>query len=444
MKVLQLRTLLAVLVLLFLLVLPLSHGSGVAAVQSRSSSFASSARTRSQAGECGGDRSQSAPPAPPLPPGFSFAHPGVLVGANTLADLKRHADSGREPWASILTTARNTQWLKNYTASPRATVECGSYDKPSLGCGDERRDAAAAYIHALLFAASGDVDTAHAAKAVEIMDAWSAVLRNHTNSNAPLQAAWAGAVFPRAAEIIRHSKFGGWSAARIERFESMLTSAYLPLVIDGCFGYNGNWELSMAEATMSIAVFTEDKAAMAVALQLWRGRVPGYFYLSSDGPTPLAPDNSPEGKESVVANWHGQRVFRGHDGLCQETCRDMGHTQMGLASAVNAAETALHQGFDLYAEQATRLTAAMEFHAKLALPNASQAGTWLCNNAVKGIGHAGPTWEIAYNHFANRRGLTNLSNTAAVVGVVRPTGVALQMVMESLSHGDADMKTEDD
>jgi hypothetical protein len=115
-------------------------------------------------------------------------------------------------------------------------------------------------------------DAAHAAKSAEIMDAWSAVLVKHNNSNGPLQSAWAGAVFPRAAEVIRHT-WEGWPAANVARFERMLQTAYLPMIIDGCFGYNGNWELSMAEAIAAIAVFCEDSASFEQALSLWRGRV---------------------------------------------------------------------------------------------------------------------------------------------------------------------------
>eukprot|EP00035_Acanthoeca_spectabilis_P012334 m.220195 g.220195 ORF g.220195 m.220195 type:complete len:338 (+) comp15593_c0_seq2:6909-7922(+) len=272
---------------------------------------------------------------------------------------------------------------------------------------------------------------AHARKSAEIMDAWSAVLVKHNNSNAPLQSAWVGSVFPRAAEIIKHT-WGGWPTDKVERFEGMLTSVYLPLIIDGCFNYNGNWELSMAEAIMAIGTLTDNVSVFDKGLQFWRGRVPGYFYLSTDGPTPFPPDNSTESKEKVVSNWHGQKVFSGHDGLCQETCRDLGHTQMGLAAAINGAETALHQGIDLYGEESGRLTAAMEFHAKLVLPGALQPGDWLCDGAVSGIGKQDPTWEIAYNHYKNRLGFSNLTNTAAVISVVRPTVVGLHRVDESL------------
>lgn len=64
----------------------------------------------------------------------------------------------------------------------------------------------------------------------------------------------------------------------------------------------------------------------------------------------------------------------------------------------------------------------------------SWVGQWLCNDSVKSLGKPSQTWEIAYNHYANRRGLTNLTHTAALINVVRPTNVALFMVDESLSH----------
>jgi len=68
-----------------------------------------------------------------------------------LANLKAHAVSGAEPWKSILDAAHKQNFASlTYQAKPRAVVECGSYDKPSFGCADERDDAAAAWIHALL------------------------------------------------------------------------------------------------------------------------------------------------------------------------------------------------------------------------------------------------------------------------------------------------------
>ncbi len=42
---------------------------------------------------------------------------------------------------------------------------------------------------------------------------------------------------------------------------------------------------------------------------------------------------------------------------------------MAFASVVNAADTARQQGVDLYGEEARRITAAMEFVARLLPPN---------------------------------------------------------------------------
>ena len=110
---------------------------------------------------------------------------------------------------------------------------------------------------------------------------------------------------------------------------------------------------------LGVAVFTENATLFDHAVLFWQQRLPAYFYLHTDGPEPVP---SPRGGTT----WHGQTVFNASlDGLCQETCRDLGHTQMGLAAALNGAETAWLQGVDLYAQERTRITTAMEFHARL-------------------------------------------------------------------------------
>lgn len=68
------------------------------------------------------------------------------------------------------------------------------------------------------------------------MDAWPAVITDHTNSNAPLQTGWAGSVWPRAAEIIKYT-CAAWPHAN--RFATMLRNVYLPEVRNGS-NNNGN------------------------------------------------------------------------------------------------------------------------------------------------------------------------------------------------------------
>ena len=332
-----------------------------------------------------------APQAPARP--RTFQHPGVLVNRAQLDLVKAHVRAGAEPWKSAFENARGSRWAAlDWTPKPRAVVECGPYSRPDVGCQEEKNDAAAAYLHALLWVLTED--ESHARKSIEILNAWSAVVRDHTNHNAPLQAAWTASVFPRAAEIVRHT-YDGWAAADVERFAAMLKDVYLAEFAEGSANTNGNWELSMIEAIVAIAVFTDDRPLFDRGLEMWRRRVPAYFYVTSDGesPVPAPADDTPE---KVVKRWYGQA--RMVEGLCQETCRDFGHTQYGIAAAVNTAETALHQGVDLYETEARRLTAALELHARFLL--GETAPEWLCNGKLDL--RMLPTWEIAYNHFAIR------------------------------------------
>jgi hypothetical protein len=66
-------------------------------------------------------------------------------------------------------------------------------------------------------------------------------------------------------------------------------------------GANGNWELTMAEATMAIGVFFDDRATFDKAVALSRGRVPAYIYLKSDGPYPKQPPNSNRSNADLVS-----------------------------------------------------------------------------------------------------------------------------------------------
>jgi hypothetical protein len=132
-----------------------------------------------------------------------FAHPGILLNRAQLDLIKQHVAAGIEPqktaFAALLASPRADL---NYTPNPRATVEYGPFSKPDLGCKDERRDATAAYSHALAWHITGHEK--YARNAIRIMNAWAGTLTGgHTNENGPVQSAWTGAVWPRAAEIIR-------------------------------------------------------------------------------------------------------------------------------------------------------------------------------------------------------------------------------------------------
>jgi Alginate lyase len=355
--------------------------------------------------------------------GFSgtFRHPGALINAEQIAFLKAKIMGREEPWASAFEAAKASSiGSLSFKAHPFADVKCSTASaSPDGSCETEKENARAAYTDALIWALSGD--SAHAAKAIEILNAWSRLLKSHTNSNTPLQCGWVGTVFARAAELIRHTG-AGWAQQDIDQFGVMLRTAFLPNLVEGAIRQNGNWEMSVSDALIQIAVFLDDEQNFRQALMLWRRRVPAYIYMKSDGTKPIEIPGQ-------GADWYGPAAWV--DGFAQETCRDMMHTQWAFGAMINVAETALIQGVDLYAEEAPRIVAGLELHAGFLDHLPYPAG--ICNDARTGSPR--PTWEIAYNHYATRLGMS-LPNTAALLKKpgFRPTDYEEHLAWETLTH----------
>ncbi|GAA3725000.1 alginate lyase family protein [Streptomyces tremellae] len=357
-----------------------------------------------------------------------FRHPGVVVGAGQLATVRTEVRAHREPWASAFRQMSASRYAAaDYTPHPSATVACQS-NHGTPACVFERDDAVAAYTQALLWSVTGQ--PAHARKAVQIMDAWSAVVKRHTLSDADLQSAWTGSSWVRAAELV-HATYPQWREPAVMRFKWMLRKAYLPDLVAKVPDYNGNWELAMTDAEMGMAVFLEDHRMFAHAVSRFRARVPAYFYLSSDGRLPKPPPGGTERTPARLASyWFGQRTYA--DGLGQETCRNFMHIGYSLAATAHIAETAWHQGVDLYGEQAERLRAALEFHARYQL--GARPPSWLCGGKVTRT--MGPDLEVAYNHLHGRLHLS-MPQTARLVRKDRPAGTdGLFVSWETLTHAD--------
>lgn len=356
----------------------------------------------------------------------AFTHPGVLVSRPQLDFVREKVRAGAQPWKGAYDQMLASKYASlTRTAEPRAVVECGSYSDPNYGCTDEREDAIAAYTLSLAWYIGQD--DRYARKAIEIMDAWSGVIKDHTNSNAPLQTGWAGSSWPRAAEIIKYT-YTSWPNSG--RFGTMLRDVYLPEVAGGSRS-NGNWELSMTEAAIGIAVFLEDRAAYDRAVALFRGRVPAYIYVTADGSLPrTAPGSGLDTRDKVIKYWQGQSTFM--DGLAQETCRDLTHTGYGLSAISHIAETGRIQGQDLYPEVADRLRHALGLHAKYQLGAAVPSS--LCGGTLKD--RLGPVTEVGFNALHNRLGYA-MSNTQLLTEQQRPAASNnLFVAWETLTHAD--------
>jgi hypothetical protein len=357
-------------------------------------------------------------------PPATFTHPGVLVSRPQLDFVKAKVAAGAQPW----TAAYNQMVASRYaslsrTPAPRATVECGSYSNPNNGCTDEREDAIAAYTDALIWYIGGNA--AYAQKSIALMDAWSATIRSHTNSNAPLQTGWAGSVWPRAAEIIRYT-YPSWPDQA--RFATMLRTVYLPVVIPGSSS-NGNWELSMMEAAVGISVFLEDRASYDRAITRFKARAEAYIYIAADGAQPKYPPvGGVDTRAELISYWQGQSTFV--DGLSQETCRDFTHTGYGISAIGHIAETTRIQGEDLWPSLSERMRHALGFHTKF--ENGTAVPSNICGGSVvKGLG---PVTEVAYNALANRLGIA-MTNSRTYTESRRPQGTNnLFVAWETLTH----------
>jgi len=375
----------------------------------------------------------AAPDRPDLPH-RTFVHPGLLNNRSELELVKSRIKAGMEPWRSQFQRMAQSRFAaRTWVPHPLAVVDARSADADV-----EIDDATAAYTQALMGYFTGD--EAYARNAAALLNAWSATLQRHTSKDrqAELVAAWSGSIFPLAAEILRAS-YPAWTAAEIGRFSAMLNRAFVPVLVGGNAKFNGNWELAMSNALLCIGAFNDDAATFDRGVVLWRQRVPAFFYLAADGDLPRRPGGTTDldSADAIAAYWF--RPARYFDGLCQETRRDYGHhVQEGLASLVNGAEIAWHQGLDLYGEDESRIVVAMEFHAGALLgrpvpPEYFPAG-FVPSEVL-------PTWEIAYNHFHHRRRIA-LPNTAALLGtklrVESGPATHLDMAWEGLTHAELD------
>ena len=376
-----------------------------------------------------------------------FAHPGVFVDRAQLGNTQRRLAAGAQPWTGALAwmrangRARSSNQLfssPTYAPAPVASIRCGPYNNPDIGCTVYLDDAVAAYTQALLYAYTGDA--VHGARAIAIMNAWSSTLTEirfdtTTHTNGMLVAGWGAQVFTRAAEIMRYGN-AGWASADITRFGTMLRTINLPHVNHGWTGGGANWLATFADATMAIGVFLDDRAVFEHGVATWRALVPSVIYMTADGPQPVRPPGTPI--TNMPAYWRTSVFVEGLEG---ETCRDMSHATMGLDALVSGAETARIQGVDLYGEQQARLVAGYEFNARWFgefLANGS-VPTWLCNGSLTtgGVNYK-LAWEVGYSALAHRRGVAMPYTWAFIQSSTRPSNYKADLFMDwqTLTHAE--------
>lgn len=349
------------------------------------------------------------------------------------------ANQGRE-FASLSWVPKPVPVVKRFAGSQYADV----------GSDDLIADGGAALAHALKWRLKGD--RASASKASQILNAWSSTLTSisyyvNGSSTQPtyaeggrLIAGWTASIYARAGEIMAHS---GWNptgsevafnASRLrEKFRTIWMPILYPIEPIG----QHNWSTAVIDGAMQAAVFTNDAKRFNMACDWWRDIVPTVFWMPGDRnsqphlaaatspwfPSSGAPrtpmysrynksENSQSTPTAVYNVWHKPKSWPA--GLSGEMGRDFHHNAMIFATVANAAETAWHQGIDLYRQEQTRIVTATELFAGILhdvwkKDKVPPTGWPFDKNAKSGSHQTSAqtaTFELIYMHYLGRRGVS--------------------------------------
>ncbi|MBL9189828.1 MAG: alginate lyase family protein [Opitutaceae bacterium] len=327
-----------------------------------------------------------------------FVHPGLLQSQADLAAVKQKILAGEQPWKDAFERLRTPRGgrggapgtpLLAFKPQPFTHVIRGPYGRPAIGANELSSSADAAADAAFIWFVTGD--RAYAAKAIEIINAWSATLWDFDDNDAKLLVGWTGQTWCHAAEILR-STDAGWLAADIEQFKRMLRTVYHPLIGNFFPEANGNWDAALMAAVISMAVFLDDRAMF--------DRVVNHFLRG--------PGNS------------GITKYIYPSGQCQETTRDAAHTQLGLGYLATVCQIAWTQGVDLYSAADNRLAVGLEYSAKYFSGEPVP---------IKGIpsapGRFADIYHSAYAHYRTVKGIEMPFTAKAVEATLARSGLKL-------------------
>ena len=329
-----------------------------------------------------------------------FSHPGIVHDGESLEFVKAQIEANEQPWLGNWERLKDTDHADlDWRPAPHALVERGPYNNPNIGSSEFSDDGLAAYTHALCWALSGE--KAHAEKAAEILDAWSAKLEAIENHDAALLIGMSGLHYVIAAELVKHT-WDGWPEENQSRFVTMLREIWYPVIKDFYPTANGNWDASMMQTMIAMGVFLDDQKMF--------NRAKNQFLTG-------------EGNGTIG-------LYFKESGQCQESGRDQAHTQMGLEFLANTCETAWIQEVDLYGALDNRLLKGFEYTAKYNLgnkvpyePYKSVEGRYHYKSiSDEARGRLRPMYQRVYNHYHNRLEIEAPFTGEAAEAQMKPRG----------------------
>lgn len=331
----------------------------------------------------------------------AFTHPGLLHTQADLDRMRQRVAAGEEPWKSgFEKLRRDGQSRADWKLRGPFEIVTRQADQ-AIGNPQMVVDGNAAYQNALMWCVTGD--EAHARKAVEILNAWSAKLRRMDGRDVILSAGLNGFKFVNAAELLRHT-WPAWPREDVARCERMLKEVVLPPIKDFATFANGNWDAACVATVMGIGVFCDDRELFDRAVAYFR---------------------------SGAGNGRLTHYVINEVGQCQESGRDQQHTQLGLGLLAEACEIAWHQGVDLYAEEDNRLLKGFEYTARYNLgaevpfvPYVDVTGKYRHKKiSTEGRYRLRPIYEMVWSHYQVRRGVP-APFTKQAADKLRPEGAA--------------------
>jgi hypothetical protein len=335
--------------------------------------------------------------------GKDFIHPGVLHTNESIEKMRQLINSRTEPaYGSFLLLKEHKCSQADYRMEGpfRVISRDGEFRHTKSRM---ETDFSAAYQNALMWALTGE--EAHARKSLEILTAYADTLTVIPETNdAPLLAGLEGLKIIYALEMLKHTYPGAWGD-QLRKPVKMFREIFLP-VLDGFYARkpytNGNWGFIVTKTYMAAGIFLDDRKMYSRAID---------FYLHAN-------DNG------TIENYAGET------GQLQESGRDQGHCMLAIGSMATVCEIAWQQGDDLYSALDSRLLKAFEYTAKYNLGYdvpftrwTDITGKYSDRTQISDVsrGNFKPVFEMAYNHYVNRKGLS-MPYTLQVLKKIRPEG----------------------